>query len=175
MAERNCSPEMADRIVRLLLSTTNDDVVLSTWDSRPKPTSPKPVAPVTRKHRNRKCSPAICQFILQNRGVNPVNVTEQVEAKFGIQVSVTSVYKVWKFGETAPLAYRGKKTVEVPVEPVLLIAEPEPPAPAPEPDPVPEIPPGWKLCPCPGNCGRYFDPKPIEEKMKKFEEEKKRG
>lgn len=103
---KGCSPEMAQRIVELLLNDSGVCGLLAgTLNSRLdtptrqlQPGGIAPAAPVVekRRRRSRKLSNQVVDFLHARRDLPIPELLREVQERFGITLSSGSVYKAWK-------------------------------------------------------------------------------
>ena len=105
---KGCSPEMAQRIVELLLNDSGVcGLLASTLNSRlDTPTRQMPGAePIIqviekRRRRSRKLSNQVVDFLHARRDLPIPDLLQEVQERFGITLSSGSVYKAWKMPVT---------------------------------------------------------------------------
>lgn len=99
---RGCSPEVASRIVGLLMADVGIGCVYSPTPLAPPapPAPPEPVHLATRR-RVRKVTPEIAAFLRSANGIPMADILTQVQQRFGVQLSSGSVYKEWQSAHLA--------------------------------------------------------------------------
>ena len=102
---KGCSPEMASRIVGLLLADVGlARGVYPVSPTRPAPPpqqpAPQPAEP-RQYHRRRKVTPDIAAHIRDAHGFTPDEVCTQVLERFGVRLSQGAVYKEWQSAHLA--------------------------------------------------------------------------
>ena len=99
-AGKGCSPEMAERIVGLLLNDSGIGGLLAQQlTPRPSPSvEPTPApAPVKRGPKtSHKLTPQVIAFLQASRHLPMPEIRREVQTAFGITLSAPSIYKAWK-------------------------------------------------------------------------------
>jgi hypothetical protein len=102
---KGCSPEMAQRIIELLLNDSGVSGLLagtlnSRLDTPARQNQPGEIAPVVvvgkRRRKSRKLSAQVVEFLHARRDLPIPELLKEVETKFGVTLSSGSVYKAWK-------------------------------------------------------------------------------
>lgn len=94
---RGCSPEVASRIVALLMA---DVGIGRVYTSNPMATTATPAAtqakqPTPRPTR-RKVTPAVSAFILSVQHLKVPEILNQLKQRFGVQLGQATIYKEWQ-------------------------------------------------------------------------------
>lgn len=103
---KGCSPEMAQRIIELLLNDSGVSGLLAgTLNSRldtPARQNPGgepiavPAAVGKRRRKSRKLSSQVVEFLHARRDLPIPELLREVQTRFGVTLSSGSVYKAWK-------------------------------------------------------------------------------
>ena len=85
-----CSPDMAARIVNLLMV----DIGIRLEPRQIVKAEPPATEPI-KLHRNTKVTPDVATWIHAHHELTPTEIVHQVRELFGISITANLVYKIW--------------------------------------------------------------------------------